>query len=354
MRLIADASTPKHLTELGLQPAIEKLFSSGSVHPILLDVGASSGPPPFWRDIARHAVHVAFDPDLREMSEAHGGPFYKSTVLNEAITANKAGDQVTFYLAAAPQCSSTLRPNYEVVSNFFGAERFEIKQEVQAKATTIDQVLDRLKLDRIDWLKLDTQGTDARLFDSIRDDVRSRLLAVDLEPGLRGAYVGEDLFGEVHRTMLQNGLWLSRAEVKGFPRMRQATLAATTSAHADLTAEVVGKAVRKTPGWIELRYLRTLESIATPLTAGRAFDRDDYLMLWAFAIIDEQYGFALDVAGEYEKRFGRDEKLAAMKDEAVARIRESYAAARRAAHKSFPSRVKGWVKRRLRRLAPGK
>jgi FkbM family methyltransferase len=332
-----------------LQPSIDKLFSAAGIHPVLVDVGASSGPPPSWRDIAGHAVHVAFDPDLREMSEAHGGAFYKSTVLNEAVTANKESDQVTFYLAAAPQCSSTLRPDYEVVSNFFGAERFEIRQEVRARATTLDQVLDRLKLDRIDWLKLDTQGTDARLFESIRDDVRSRLLAVDLEPGLRGAYVGEDLFGEVHRTMLRNGLWLSRADVKGFPRMRQATLAATTAAHPDLTAEVVAKAVRKTPGWIELRYLRTLESIAQPLAAGRAFERNDYLMLWAFAIIDEQYGFALDVAGAYEKTFGRDENFQAMTDEAVARIRQSYQAARRAAAKSFPSRVKGWVKRRLKR-----
>ena len=332
-----------------MQPAIDKLFTGASLHPVLVDVGASSGPPPFWRDIARHAVHVAFDPDLREMSEAHGGPFYKSTILNEAITANKDSDQVTFYLAAAPQCSSTLRPNYEVVSNYFGAERFEIKQEVQAKATTLDQVLQRLNLDRIDWLKLDTQGTDARLFDSIRDDVRSRLLAVDLEPGLRGAYVGEDLFGEVHRTMLRNGLWLSRADVKGFPRMRQATLAATTAAQPDLTSEVVTKALRKTPGWIELRYLRTLESMAKPPAAGRAIDRNDYLMLCAFAMIDDQFGFALDVAGAYEKTFGRDEKLTAMREEAVARIRQGYEAARRAAVKPFPSRVKGWVKRRLKR-----
>ena len=334
--------------ELGLQPAIDKLFAESQVHPVLVDVGASSGPPPFWRDIARHAVHVAFDPDLREMSEAHGGPFYKSTVLNEAVTASKDSDDVTFYLAAAPQCSSTLRPNFEVVSNYFGAERFETKQEVRAKATTLDQVLERLKLDRIDWLKLDTQGTDARLFESIRDDVRSRLLAVDLEPGLRGAYVGEDLFGEVHRTMLSNGLWLSRADVKGFPRMRQATLAATTAAHPDLTADVVSKALRKTPGWIELRYLRTLESLARPVVAGRAFDRNDYLMLWAFAVIDEQFGFALDVAREYEKAFGRDGKLGAMTEEAVTRIRQGYEAARRAAGKSLPSRVKRWLKRRLK------
>ena len=282
------------------------------------------------------------------MSEAHGGPFFKSTVLNEAVTADKSSDQVTFFLAAAPQCSSTLRPNYEVVSNFFGAERFEIKQEVQAKATTLDRVLDRLKLDRVDWLKLDTQGTDARLFESVRDDVRSRVLAVDLEPGLRGAYVGEDLFGEVHRTMLRNGFWLSRAEVKGFPRMRQATLAATTAEHPDLTADVVMKAVRKTPGWIELRYLRTLESVATPLAAGRAFERSDYLMLWAFAIIDEQFGFALDVTRAYETAFGRDPASKVMSDEPVARIRDANAAAKRAATKSLPSRVKGWVKRRLK------
>ena len=330
-----------------MQPVIDKLFSEAAVHPVLVDVGASSGPPPFWRDIAKHSVHVAFDPDLREMSEAHGGPFFKSTVLNEAVTPDGQGGEVTFYLAAAPQCSSTLRPNYEVVSNFFGAERFEIRQEVRAKATTLDQVLARLSLDRIDWLKLDTQGTDARLFTSIRDDVRSRILAADLEPGLRGAYVGEDLFGEVHRTMLSNGLWLSRAEIKGFPRMRTGTLETVRQRKPDLTGEAVMKGVRKTPGWIELRYLRTLESIASPAAAGRSFDRNDYLMLWAFAMIDEQFGFALDVARAYENAFGRDARLEDMSETPVARIRAGYEAARKAAKKTLRSRVKRWVKGKL-------
>ena len=42
-------------------------------------------------------------------------------------------------------------------------------------------------------------------------------------------------------------------------------------------------------------------------------DRQDYILLWAFAAAGDQAGFALDAILEYEARFGRDEVSKAMK-----------------------------------------
>ena len=61
--------------------------------------------------------------------------------------------------------------------------------------------MDRLSLSGIDWLKTDSQGTDLRIFNSLRPEVRSRVLAIDIEPGLIDAYVGEDLFVDAHKEL---------------------------------------------------------------------------------------------------------------------------------------------------------
>jgi hypothetical protein len=67
-------------------------------------------------------------------------------------------------------------------------------------AVAIDEALARRQLSTIDWIKLDTQGTDLRLIHSISPALRARLMAIDTEPGLIEIYQGEDMFVDVHAT----------------------------------------------------------------------------------------------------------------------------------------------------------
>src|SRR3954453_14208293 len=188
-----------------MDTVLENFLRNGGHPPVLVDVGASGASPGLWQPLTKHAVHVAFDPDLGEMKQQNDGQWYRSTILNEAITPDPNSNEVRFNLTRSPYCSSVLTPDTALVSNFFEAERFDVLQQTTARATTLDNVLKRLSLDRIDWLKLDTQGTDLRLYNSISPEIRATMLAVDLEPGLRGAYVSEDLFGDVHRDLRRDG-----------------------------------------------------------------------------------------------------------------------------------------------------
>ena len=71
-----------------------------------------------------------------------------------------------------------------------------------------------------------------------------------------------------------------------------------------------------------MRYLRTLDWMK------RAdFGEREYTLLWVFAILDEQYGFALDAAMACEERFGTD-AAHALKAEAVSFLRRAYDEAR--------------------------
>jgi FkbM family methyltransferase len=276
------------------------------------------------------------------MTEQTDGRWHRSTILNEAVTSDPHNSQVRFHLTRSPYCSSTLVPDKELVSDFFEAERFDVQRETTAHATTLDQAMSRLQLDRIDWLKLDTQGTDLRIYNSLSPALRQTLLAVDLEPGLRGAYLDEDLFGDVHRDLRREGFWLSYHRVDGFVRMRSATLAAIAATAKDLSQSEIEKAVRKSPGWMEVRYLRTLEWMAAhPVT------RREYQLLWVFAMLDAQFGFALDVWMQYDKMFGPDSASPIMQSEPVNRIRT----VRAAQQKREREAAMNPITRRLRRLA---
>jgi hypothetical protein len=327
-----------------MSKAVTYLLSKLDIHPILLDIGASGAPPNLWEEIARHSIYVGFDPDLREIHEVSDGRFYKAYIINKAVTSDKEKDKVQFYFTSSPYCSSTLRPDSESLANFLFSDLFVVERESTVPATTLDSVMNQLRLPRIDWFKTDSQGTDLQLFKSLKDSVRARVLAVDIEPGLIDAYLGEDLFVDAHRYLTQNGFWLSNLDVQGAVRMRKSTLNEIMATNRDLNKAHIERTVRKTPGWCEARYLKTLEAVTQ-----QGFVANDYVLLWIFAMIDNQHGFALDLAIEYKKVFGRDEISQMMKDEPVVDIAK---AGRReglyASLKSVvPSRVKQWLKKQI-------
>ena len=312
---------------------------------VLVDVGSSGGAPAIWRPLGRHATYVGFDPDSREVREIADGQFARAIYVNKAVAAAaQPGGTVHFFLTRSPYCSSTLRPDSRITESFLSAEKFIVEGETTASVTTVADALRGVGLTHLDWLKVDTQGTDLQIFRSLPDPMRRGVLAADLEPGLRGAYVNEELFSDVHGTMLREGFWLSRMNVLGFPRMRKATLDdLAAQRRRDLTEQLVTASVRRTPGWVECRYLRTLESLAE---RGAETTRRDYLVLWSFAFADQQFGYCLDVAAEFARRYSQDPLAAVMTDAPLAQIDDALAEAQRGSKVGIVS----WLRRRMRSI----
>jgi FkbM family methyltransferase len=320
---------------------IDRVLEQWAGEPVLVDVGASGGAPAMWLPLAGHSWYVAFDPDQREMAHASGeGPFKRKTVVNEAITPDPNSSEVRFFLTRSPFCSSTLRPDATLVANYFKAERFEVLSETTARAATLGNVLERIGATRLDWLKLDTQGTDRRIYASLPESIRNTMLAVDLEPGLRGAYVNEDLMGDVHAALLKDGFWLSDMQVKGPVRMRQSSLDDLHQRCPEIDVGFIERSVRHTPGWTELRYVRSIESVHE-----HGGDRREFALLWAIATIDAQHGFALDVVGHWEKHFGADATSTLMRDESVSQIRATHIRRQQKAKRGLRQRLRSIVKR---------
>jgi FkbM family methyltransferase len=300
--------------------ALDDLADAG-IALTLVDVGASLEPFRPFQPLLGRATYVGFDPDRRELhteSSASG----RRVVIDKALVADDR-PTATFFLTRNPTASSTLRPDGDVLAPYLHAYRYQVEGEAEVPATTLDAALASVGLDRVDWIKLDTQGTDLRLIESLSGPLAATLMAIDAEPGIDAYYEGEDTFGDLHRALVGRGFWLADLALEPAVRLRRSTYDGALGARTKLGRMHHEFALKTSPIAVGPRYLRTLASLAEA-DAGR----DDYLRLWACATFSGNDPYALDVVVECQARHGPDALTDALRSLSVRRNR---ATARRGA-----------------------
>jgi FkbM family methyltransferase len=281
----------------------------------LVDVGASLEPFPPFQPLLGHATYVGFDPDRRELhTETNASS--RRVIIDKAVVADADRPTARFYLTRNPTASSTLPPLADEVAPFLHAYRYEVVDEVEVPATTLAGALRSADLDRADWIKLDTQGTDLRLLEGLDEPLLGSLMAVDAEPGFDQHYETEDTFGDLHRWMIEHGFWMSDIVLTRAVRLRRDTFDAALGARSKLGRMRYEFTLKTSPTAAGPRYLRTLASLDK---AGAP--RDDYLRLWACAFFSGNHPYALDVIVECRDRHGDDADTAALLDVTVRRNR---------------------------------
>ena len=218
--------------------------------PILVDVGAAGGMHAAWKKLAPYSICLSFEPDSREAPAARQGDggFRKwifSRGLAVASVAN--GKEQLLYLTRSPQCSSTLEPDTQSLREWSFASLFDVVDAKRFQATTVMDALRANGLSGIDWLKCDTQGLDLRLFLSLSEEVRRRLLCAEFEPGLMAAYKGEDHLAEVLSAMKGLPFWLSEMEVGKVPRASPELIARVLGPKAVTWVRRLGRGVSPPP-----------------------------------------------------------------------------------------------------------
>lgn len=263
--------------------------------PVLFDVGASSELIEQWREIGRWSIVVAFDPDDRltgylEKRDSR----YRRLCFLPRVVYHEPVEECEFFLTASPECSSCLEPDQEGIAGWNHAGFFDICSHTRCRCVTVAAALETLELDRIDGFKIDAQGTDLRIFRSIPEAVRKNTFAVELEPGIMNAYVGEDKLHSVLRFMEEDGgFWLCDCRIQSAwrlnPELRRKYL-------SRLQARLVPTCWPGAPGWSETSFLTTL-------TKCDATERN-FQLAWIFAMLYRQYGFALEIADRGVEIFG--------------------------------------------------
>jgi len=275
---------------------IDKIFELPALKqepPVLVDIGASGSIHREWKAFAKHAVCLAFDADDREfgyISDESKG-FRKLYIYNSLVSA-KQGEQTDFYLTSSPYCSSTLEPDNKALEEWAFASKFQTAERVTVKNTTLPKVLADIKIDKIDWLKTDTQGIDLSIFRSLPEEIQRKALVVELEPGIIDSYKGEDKLYKVFEYFDALPFWLGAMTVKGSQRLRESDVEGLHL--SERLKKFIYYSHKTSPGWAELKYFNDFSG---------EMSLRDHLLGWTFAVLERQYGYSLTIAHHGRERF---------------------------------------------------
>ena len=206
--------------------------------------------------------------------------FRRTMLVERAVSGGGDTCKRDFYLTRSPYCSSLLVPDAAgcvdwEVGSLFGVEKVEA-----IEVETLGQLIVNAGLERIDWLKVDSQGTDLRIYTSLGEQIRTLIQAVDLEPGIANFYIGEDKLWDAMKAMHEEGFWLSQMQLgtaRRIPTEQWNSL-------AWLDRRIAAINLRRSPGWAELSYLRIPHA---------DMDQRGLLINCAFAWAQRQYGACL-------------------------------------------------------------
>jgi hypothetical protein len=262
--------------------------------PILVDIGASGEVNSRWKAFASHSICIAFDADSREMDAVRrAATSYRHLYIYDCIVTTDLDTSTDFFLTTSPYCSSTLEPDSQALSPWLFSNLFAVESKIKLKARSLSSVLAELGVERVDWIKIDSQGTDLRLFESLPRALTDRILVAEFEPGIIDSYRGEDKLHQLMSTLDGRPFWMSDLRIRGSKRLALKRVAPSLRAQ---DVNRFARGVAMSPGWGEVTYMNKLQG-------ERSWSKRDYMVSWVFACIERQYGFALEIALEGSERF---------------------------------------------------
>ena len=252
--------------------------------PVLVDIGASESTHKLWEKFSKFSICIAYDADDRQIGyiEKDTDKFKKLYVHNCIVT-NKDDSKTEFFLTESPFCSSTLEPDTENLKVWAYAEKFKVLNKIELNAKNLTESLRELNIEKVDWFKSDSQGTDLRLFNSLAKELSEKIIVAEFEPGFINSYKGEDKLSELLKDFENKPFWLSEITIKGPRRITQTQL--DKYFNSSIVKKLAQFSHKISPGWAELIYIKKMDE--------GNFSKREILLGWIFSTVLNQHGYAL-------------------------------------------------------------
>jgi FkbM family methyltransferase len=165
-------------------------------HPlVLVDVGARGGLPPHWQAVDRFIKVIGFEPDQRSFDSL--GQRQNVTYLKVGLSAEKG--TIPLFLTRDAGDSSVFRPNQALLAKFPRAERFDVVGTTTMAVDTLDNQLREHAIDDVDFIKIDTQGSELAILSGAPRTLAAAVCGLELEVEFCPIYEEQPLFADVDR-----------------------------------------------------------------------------------------------------------------------------------------------------------
>jgi len=199
-----------------------------------------------------------FDPDAEECKrlEAAYEKWPQGTVQCVPVALAGAEGKRDLYVTKDPACSSLHRPIQFLAENYPALEVIRLEKNVSIDVTTLDKWTQENAVQAIDYLKIDTQGSELEILkggERILDSVR----CIDIEVEFNPIYEGQSLFGETDAYLRSKGfmLWRLSNLVHYSIGAKRTELNEINSTHFDTVNRFEVPALGGQLFWADARYI---------------------------------------------------------------------------------------------------
>ncbi len=190
---------------------------------VVVDVGCRWGFAQAWERLGDHSLIIGFDPDEAEcarLAESYGANT-NVRVVPEGLGAEPG--TATLYVTDDPGGCSLYPSVADIVERHPDLSGGRVASTTEVTVTTLDGWLAKEGIERVDVVKIDTQGSELGVLTGAREALVS-VRAIEVEVEFNELYVDVPLFADIDRFLRQEGfvLWrlkdLSHYAQRGAPR----------------------------------------------------------------------------------------------------------------------------------------
>jgi FkbM family methyltransferase len=179
-------------------------------HPlVLVDVGARGGLKSNWAAARRHLRVLGFEPEKREFG-ALAGPDSAAPASTRYfdVALHRSRGPLRLHVARDRGLTSIYEPNRPFLDAFPEADRFDTVDVHEAQADTLDDHLQSHGLTDVDFVKVDTQGSELLVLEGGSRVLQSSVFGVEVEVEFAPVYKEQPLFADVDRFLRGLGFML--------------------------------------------------------------------------------------------------------------------------------------------------
>ncbi len=163
---------------------------------VLSDIGAMGGIPKIWKTYEKYLRIITFEPDDREFTKL----ISKENLLNLNFALAESSKYLDYYITAAHGKSSNIEPNADLLSQYPCRSDYEVQRKItlsSSKVTSLDILRGSESIPEIDFIKIDTQGSELSILKGGSNLILKDLLGIQVEVEFVPLYKNQPLFRHV-------------------------------------------------------------------------------------------------------------------------------------------------------------
>jgi FkbM family methyltransferase len=136
---------------------------------VFVDIGSRAGLSPEWEQVKNLVQIVMFEPDEKEAKRLQSNSNNNELIIPKGVWSHNG--VVNFNSTRNPSYSSVLKPNKEVLEGSFYYSRnfYKIEKTSEIEVNILEDVLNDYQIKSFDFMKIDIQGAEHHIFDSIKN-----------------------------------------------------------------------------------------------------------------------------------------------------------------------------------------